>query len=219
MGDGTSETCHKSLELPETKSIGYNIKSPEKSSSSKSPSKSPSKEGQLSSIKTTKPRLLKSICASYMELVTKFKLSQGFAISSIRTNREIRNHTAATNGAFNFDNIVSGARQSQIFFSLFRKFKYDYISCQFMNGYDPELNRFYGINNEYYFDADTVKDMIIDSEHFLLNFRLGHQFYAELIRLSEKLNKLTKVMMMMVRYHLIVCKVGSIRKNSYMLNQ
>lgn len=147
-----------------------------------------------------------------MQLVTKFKLSQGFAISSIRTNREIQNHTEATQGATGFRDLQTGAGENQLFFKLFRKFKYDYIRCHFMHGYQPDFDRFYGINNEYFFDANSVKRSILDSEYFMLN-NLGHKFYNELIRLSCKLRKFTKVMLMMVRYHLIVCK--EIQKNTW----
>lgn len=93
---------------------------------------------------------------------------------------------------------------------IFKRFKYDHIRIEFMNGYNSENFRFYLIDKSYYFDAKKLKDVILRHPYFSKNLAEAEQFFIDLIDLSSTMKNWNRVMLLMVRFHLIVSNAKQI---------
>lgn len=92
-------------------------------------------------------KFLAVLCSKFIHEVVNYKLSQGFKITVLKSNKEMVQRLKSQQGIFSFTNIQTNKPLKLVILgNVFRRFKYDHIRCQFMRGF--YLNRFYGIDSE-----------------------------------------------------------------------
>lgn len=177
-------------------------------------------------------RVLSAIISDYIVLINQFYENSNF-IKVPHLNSLANSYTSATqeatrainnpNTSYTFINCTNALEnrtteylQNSLklhthkitFKEIFRRFKYDHIRLELLNNYCSETDKFYLIDHKFYFSGHKIKQKLI--EHF--DTELGLVHFNSLIRISNQVNKWTKVMLLMVRFHMILMILDEVYK-------